>query len=74
MKRHPNGTGSCTLNGRCRTTADLLRAFARANEESRRAEAEDSGCYCVVCLRQVPSDVFEARDGHCSIHRFGDSD
>ncbi len=41
---------------------------AIANAEYAKAEAEQSGCYCVVCLTQVPLETFEARNGCCFEH------
>jgi hypothetical protein len=29
---------------------------------------KSSGCFCVICLREVPKDIFEQRNGCCADH------
>ena len=62
--------------------ADRARSSARMRRSRRRQKAglkannsapkklKDSGCYCVICLAEVPEAEFIQRNGCCSQHTF----
>lgn len=57
--------GVCKLNG---VDGNVIRGTSQVVCSLHKPKS--SGCYCVICLCQVPKDVFVARNGCCERHTF----